>query len=233
MEKKLTINDIFKYKKQALLVATMQGDKSVEFFEKVFKDLREDLGASYRYRPKETRLRTRVHYFKKLTPYYKAFGIKSQNQMAEILMTAQNNSIRLAETDKRRALKRHYTEDLRPVRNNSSNGFNKHGQAVACTNKSRLTPLPKTLYRMILIRAIIKRIGILGLNQTEYINLYHTFTNVYADAIHSNNRFIVPVIADGDLQLMYYGESINSYEQFQELTLKNNGSLRRQSKMKF
>lgn len=88
-KKKLTIGDIFKYQKQAMLIAKMQGEKSAEDFNTIIKILKNDLRMiaerGYGNQAPDAAQWKMWHLspvnFCRLTPYYKAFGVSSIKEL--------------------------------------------------------------------------------------------------------------------------------------------------------
>lgn len=157
--KKFTMNDVFKYKKEALLMARMQSADSK--FKNTFARLTEDLRSEYKpfYGNRKgygtdndpaysTCWRLSIDEFCDLTPYYKAFGATSRGVMKSILLDARRWIGRLEETDKCRFIKRSQRDSNPDVE-----------QSAPCVNKERLTPFTHSIYEHYFNTVAIKRLN--------------------------------------------------------------------------
>ena len=213
-KKKFTINDVFKHQKQALLIATMQGEKSVELFNTIIEFLKMDLRRavdSNRMPPDAAQWkiwRLRPTDFVKLTPYYKAFGVSSMTEMRELLMQTRRSIGDLKKTDKKRFLRRKVRLEFL----NQSSESNEHNQVVACTDARRITPLNRAVYKHVMVSKIVKRMGLRGLYESGCFQPYMTFVNTYDDR-YKDYSAIIPVISGKEIKLMYKSKALKSYEQ--------------------
>lgn len=161
--KKFTMNDVFKHKKEALLMARMQSADSK--FENTFARLIEDLRSEYKqyYGNRKgygtdkdpaysTCWRLSIDEFCDLTPYYKAFGATSRELMKNVLIDARRWVSNLQETDKSRHIKR------------GRRDVSDFEQDILCENKKRLTPLQYSYYEHFINAVALKRFRPVAVN---------------------------------------------------------------------
>lgn len=178
----ITINDIFARRNEAELIAKMMG-KEVEFsdiFDKLINDITLRNGHRYRYSDDIRQgWAMTLDEFMALAAFYKSlFNNCTRDGMKLLLLQTRRAALQLKKQDPKRFKRREYKKD------GASRGGYYHGvskmHTLDCADKTRVTPLPDSVYDSFFGIVVCKRLGAIANNT---LTLRVDIDSVYGDSV--------------------------------------------------